>query len=312
MQNLPEFDEDSVDGTAITLPSGLSIELPRDAVTALMQTSFAFDQKPVFNSSDAMVFDHGAVIRGPTLESGDRIAPSMNDWKINPETSLKNGDHEASISKNADSTNAAHANEIDTSPNVVPDPGVLKVPASGNGNRSITSDASEHARSTHDVGVRDLGPSSPAQGWAGDTAGKPGDAFRFKDDISGNEGSGVNGAKLNDISVPTSHHEDATVTHGSQVILEAGKTSDTLGDSFHFKDWISSPKGSTVTDLAVFGQIPASSSDHNAAVALLAISDGAQAIGLPQLGQHSDDHFNSVLDHAPGAPATHVPHDLIV
>ena len=57
--------EYSVDDALITLPSGLSIELPQVAMTALMQTSFAFDQKPVVVSADLMTADHGAVMHGP-------------------------------------------------------------------------------------------------------------------------------------------------------------------------------------------------------------------------------------------------------
>ena len=252
----------SADDALITLPSGLSIELPQVAVTALMQTSFAFDQKPVFDSADLMTMDHGAVMHGPKLEGGVWIVPSESDWKANSGTSLKNEDHEASIPKSAGPMNAgdAHAHEIDTSPNVVLDSGALKTPESGSGNRSIASGAGEHATPTHGAGVHAFEPSSIPQVVSRGTVGTPGNSFHFKDEISGSKGSGViNVAELNDIPASMSHHEDAAGT-----------------------------------------RVPP------------AISDGAQAIELPSPGQHPDDHFNIVPDHAPSALVTHVPHDLIV
>ena len=73
--------EFSVDDALIILPSGLSIELPQVAMTALMQPNFAFDQKPVFDSADLMTLDHGAVMHGPILAGGAWIVPSESDWK---------------------------------------------------------------------------------------------------------------------------------------------------------------------------------------------------------------------------------------
>jgi hypothetical protein len=307
--------ENSVDDAAITLPSGQSTETPHGAVTALMQISFAFDQKPVFGSADAMTIDHRAVMHGPTLEGGDWIVPSGSDWKVNPETSPQNQDHEASIPKDAGPMNTGDtdAREINTSPDVVLDSEILKTPESDSDNRSIASDAGEHR---HDAGAHDFEPSSIAQLASWGTVGTPGDSFHFKDEISGSRGAGlIDVAELRDTPASMSRHEDAAGTHGPLAISEGGETPGTLGDSFHFKDGISSSKGSGVIDVAELDQIPASSSHHDDAAATHgppAISDGAQALELSLPGQHSADHFNIVPDHAQSAVVTHVPHDLIV
>jgi hypothetical protein len=280
-----------------------------------MQISFAFDQKPVFGSADAMTIDHGAVMHGPTLEGGDWIVPSGSDWKVNPETSPQNQDHEASIPKDAGPMNTGDtdAREINTSPDVVLDSEILKTPESDSDNRSIASDAGEHR---HDAGAHDFEPSSIAQLASWGTVGTPGDSFHFKDEISGSRGSGlIDVAELRDTPASMSRHEDAAGTHGPLAISEGGETPGTLGDSFHFKDGISSSKGSGVIDVAELDQIPASSSHHDDAAATHgppAISDGAQALELSLPGQHSADHFNIVPDHAQSAVVTHVPHDLIV
>src|SRR5262249_20186959 len=50
--------EDSIDDTVITLPSGRSVDLPHVSLTALTETSFAFDRAPVFDRSDAMAIGH--------------------------------------------------------------------------------------------------------------------------------------------------------------------------------------------------------------------------------------------------------------
>ena len=112
-----------------------------------------------------------------------------------------------------------------------------------------------------------------------------------------------------------SHHEDAAGTHGPLAISEGGEALGTLGDSFHFKDAISSFKGSGVIDLAELDQIPASIVHHEDAAGTRgppAISETAQTIELSPPGQHLADHFSIVPDHAGGAVVTHVPHDLIV
>jgi hypothetical protein len=182
----------------------------------------------------------------------------------------------------------AQAHEIDTSPNIVLRSGVLKAPENGSGNRSIASDAGEHAMPMHGAGVHDFEPPSMAQVVSGRTVGTPGDSFHFTDENLGSKGLGVIG------------------THGPLAISEGGETPGTLGDSFHFKDEISSPKGSGLIDVA--DQTPASIVHHD---------DGAAthvppAIELPPLGQHPDDHFDIVPDHVPSHLVTHVPHDLIV
>ena len=97
-------------------------------------------------------------------------------------------------------------------------------------------------------------------------------------------------------------------------IAEGAETPGALGDSFHFKDEISGSKGSRVTDVAELNGIPASMSHHEDAAGThgpLAISEGAQAIGLPSPEQYPDDEFHIVPHHAPSALVTHA-HDLIV
>jgi hypothetical protein len=293
--------EDVVVAAAITLPSGMSIEPPHIAVTAPMQTSFAFDQKPVFDRADAMTIDHVAVKHGPTLESGESIVLSGSDWKV---------------PKNAGPINDrdTHAHEIDTSPNVALDSGVLKTPESDSGNHSIAGDAGKHAAPMHHAGVHDVELSSIAQVWSWGTVGTPGDSFHFKDEISGSKGSGIIDVP-NDIRASESHHDDAAGTHGPLAISEGGETPGTPGDSFHFKDEISGSKGSRVTDVAELNGIQASMSHHEDTAGThgpQAISERAQAIGLPSPEQYPDDEFHIVPHHAPSALVTHVPHDLIV
>jgi Bacterial Ig-like domain/FecR protein len=295
--------EDSVVAAAITLPSGISIEPPHLAVTAPMQTSFAFDQQPVSDSADATTIDHGAVMHGPILESGESIALSGSDWKF---------------PKNAGPMNDGdtHAHEIDTSPYVALDSGVLKTPESDSGNHSIAGDAGKHAAPMHGAGVHDFEPSFIAQVGSGGTVGTPGDSFHFKDEISGSKGSRVTDvAEPNDIRASESHHDDAAGTHGPLAISGGRETPGAPGDSFHFKDEISGSKGSRVTDVAELNGIPASMSHHEDAAGThgpLAISERAQAIGLPSPEQYPDDELHIFPHHAPSALVTHVAHDLIV
>jgi hypothetical protein len=98
-------------------------------------------------------------------------------------------------------------------------------------------------------------------------------------------------------------------------ISEGGETLGALGDSFHFKDEISGSKGLKVTDVASLNGIPAPMSHHEDAAGVhrpLAISEGAQAIGLPSPAQYPDNELHIVPHDAPSALVTHVPHDLIV
>ena len=186
-------------------------------------------------------------MHGPTLESGESIVLSGSDSKVPKNVGPMNGGD-------------THAHEIDTSPNVALDSGVLKTPESDSGNHSIAGDAGKHAAPMHGAGVHDFEPSSIAQGGSGWNVGAPGDSFHFKDEISGSKGSRVTDvAELNGIPASTSHREDAAGTHGP-----------------------------------------------------LAISEGAQAIGLPSPEQYPDDEFHIVAHHAPIALVTHVQHDLIV
>jgi Bacterial Ig-like domain (group 3)/FecR protein len=295
--------EDSVVAAAMALTSGISIEPPHPAVQAPMQTGFAFDQKPVFDSADAMTIDHGAVMHGPALESGESIVLSGTDWKV---------------PKNAGPINGGdtHAHEIDARPNVAFDFGALKMPESHSGNHSIAGDTSKHAAPMHGASVHDFEPSSMAQVGSGGTVGTPGDSFHFKDEISGSKGSGIiDVAEPNDIPASQGHHDDAAGTHGPLAISEGGEIPGAPGDSFHFKDEISGSKGSKVTAVAALNGIPASMGHHEDAAGThgpRAISEGAQAIGLPSPEQYPDHEFHIVPFHAPSALVTHVPHDLIV
>jgi Bacterial Ig-like domain len=176
--------------------------------------------------------------------------------------------------------------------------------------------AAASAATMHGAGAQDFEPSSIAQAGSGGMVGARGDSFHFKDEISGSKGSGIiDVAEPNDIPASMSHHDDAAGTHGPLAISEGGEPPGAPGDCFHFKDEISGSKGSRVTDVAEFNGIPASMSHHDDAAGThgpLAISEGAQAIGLPPPEQYPDDEFHIVPHHAPGAPVTHVPHDLIV
>jgi Big-like domain-containing protein len=295
-----------VDDAVMTSPSGLSIEAPHVAATGLMQTGFAI---PVFDSADAMTIGQGAVMQGPTLESGDWIVPSKSNWEVNSGTSSNDEDHGASILKDTGPMDAAdaHVHTIDAVP---------KTPEGGGGNRLISSEAGERGAGHMHGAVHDIEPSSTAFVLFGETAGRPGDSFHFKDEISDSKGLGVaDVAELNHIPASIGHQEDHAVTHGPRAILEGGATAGTLGDSFHFKAEVSSSSGSGVIDVAQLDHIPAPISHHEDASRThgpLAISEEAQAIGLSLPEQHSDDHFNIVPDHARSALATHVQHDLIV
>jgi hypothetical protein len=159
-------------------------------------------------------------------------------------------------------------------------------------------------------------PSSTTLVGSGDTGGAPEDSFQFKGEISGIRESGITDvANPNHTAAPMDHLEDVAGTHGPSAISEGGETSDTLGNSFHFKDEISSFKGSGPNKVAELNQIPASIEHHSDGIAahgLPAISGGAEAIELAPPGLHPDDHFTIVPDHTPSALVAHVLHDLIV
>jgi hypothetical protein len=251
-----------------------------------MQTSFTSNQKPVFESADAVPIDHGAVMHGPTLEGDDSIVPSRSGSNVDPQTSLKNEDDQASIPKNAGPTDVAGTDrhEIDPNPDVVRDSGVPNTSESHSDNGSIPGDADEHATPIHGGGAHD---------------------FHFKDETSDLKGSSVIGvAQPNDIPASMNHGEDAAATHGAPPISDGGDTPGTLGDSFHFKNEFSSSKGSGAVDVAELDHTPASSSHHADAATThepLAISGGVQALELSLPGHDSADHV-----------VPHVQHDLIV
>ncbi|WGS23081.1 DUF5801 repeats-in-toxin domain-containing protein [Bradyrhizobium sp. ISRA463] len=280
----------SVDDAATSLPSGLSLELPHVAMMALTQASFVFDQVPMFDSANAMTIDHGAVPHGAAAESGNWLASSGNDWKDDSDTLSKNQDHGVSPANNAGATNAGNGN--------------------GNGNHSTASDTGEQAASTHGASAHDDGASPPGQAKSGDSVGTPWNAFHFKDNISGADGSDVNDA-ANDNPASKGHHDDAAVTQGSQATLVGGETSGTSGDSFTFKDWNSSPKGSAATDLAELNQTPAVSNGLKG-TNVPPGSDGAQAVGLSSHELHPGDYFNGVPGQGENAHVIHALHDLIV
>jgi hypothetical protein len=315
--------EHPVEGVVMTPPSGLSIELPHAVAIAPMQTSFATDQKPVSDNADLTTIDHGAVTQGPAPQSGSSIVPAESDSKVNPETSLKNEDHQASIPKNAGPTNEGQtdAQEKDTAPEVVRESGFLKTPESDDLNRSIASEADEHgAAPKHGASEHGFEPSFieqvVSQVVSGGTVDTPEDSFHFKHENLGIQGSGlIDVAGLDQIPASTSHHDDTAGTHVLPAISEGEITPDKLGDSFHFKDQIPSSKSSGLIDVAQLDQIPASIVHHgNGAATQLpsAISDAAPAIELPPPGQDPDDHLHVVPDHARSALLTHAHHDLIV
>jgi hypothetical protein len=176
---------------------------------------------------------------------------------------------------------------------------------------SPTGSAGENATPMHGAGPHGFEPSFVAQIASGGTVGTPGDSFHFRDENSSSTGPGV--IDVAELHASMSHHEDAA-TEGPQAISEGGETSGTPGESFHFKDEISSSKGSGLVDVAELSQTPASIVPHEIVAATHvppAISDGAQAIELPSPEQHPDDHFNIVARHAPSALVTQMSHDLI-
>src|SRR5467141_1371502 len=91
----------------------------------------------------------------------------------------------------------------------------------------------------------------------------------------------------------------------------SGGTVGTPGDSFHFRDENSGSKGLGVIDVAERNDIPASMSNHEDAAGRgpSAISEEAQTIELPLLGQQPADPFNISPDHTRSALVAHVQHD---
>jgi VCBS repeat-containing protein len=315
--------ESTVDDAVIAPPSGLSIELPHAAVTALMQTSFAFDQKPMFDSADLMTIGHGAATHGLALEGNDWFLPSDSHWKGDSEASLKHEDHGASIPGNGGPTDAGdtHGHRIDTDSDVVPNQEVLKTPKNDGGNRSISSEAGEHGTPPgHGGDVHGGEPASIAHVLFGGTAATHGlgESFHFSDEISGpgNPG-GSDLAELHHIPASIGHHDDAAGPHGPPATPEGGEIASArgLGDSFHFSEKISGPGDSGVIDLAKPDHIPASIGHHDDVAGThgpLAVSEAAQTIELSLPGQDPADHFDIVPDHARSALITHGLHDLIV
>jgi VCBS repeat-containing protein len=322
--------ESAVDDAAITLPSGLSIELPHAAVTALMQTSLAFDQKAVFDGADLMTIDHGAVTHGPALKGSDWFMASESLWKVDSEASLKHEDHGASIPGNGGWTDVGdtHGHRIDADPDAVLDQGVLKTPKDDGGNRSISSEAGEHGTPPghdgippgHDSDVHGGDPPSIAHVVFGGTAATRGlgDSFHFSGEISDPGAPGGSDlADLHHIPASNGHHDDAAGTQGSLATPEGGGAASalSLGHSFHFSDKTFGLGDPGVIDLAEPDHVPASIGHHDDAAGThgpLAISEAAQTIELSPPGQHPADHFDLVPDQARSALVTHAPYDLIV
>jgi Bacterial Ig-like domain len=176
---------------------------------------------------------------------------------------------------------------------------------------SPTKSAGENATPMHGAGPHGFEPSFVAKIASGGTVGTPGDSFHFRDENSGSKGPGA--IDVAEIHASMHHHDDAA-TDGPQATSDGGETSGPPGESFHFKDEISSSKGSGLVDFTEPCQTAASIVPHESVAATHvppAISDGAQAIELPSPEQHPDDHFNIVARHAPSALVTQMSHDLI-
>ncbi|KWV58045.1 hypothetical protein AS156_35010 [Bradyrhizobium macuxiense] len=283
------------DDAATAVASGLSAVLPHLAMLAPMQASFVFDQNPVSDSANATTVMHGAA-----PESGNGIAPSVSDWRDNPDANANNGDHGASPQKVVALTNAgdAHGNETDISANAVSDSDAPKTPASGNGKGSFAGDTGDDTAPLHGASAHDDGPSPPGQSKFEDIAG-----FNFKNDMSTPDGSAVNGAATSD-DVPASrgHHDHVTPTQ--EASLEGGAAFGVSGDSFSFKPGNSNSKGSAGNDFAGLDQNSAPANNQKG----IDIPPGeTQTIGLSP-HDHSDDHLN----HGAHALMVHASHDLFV
>jgi hypothetical protein len=99
------------------------------------------------------------------------------------------------------------------------------------------------------------------------------------------------------------------------VVFGSGAGTLKLGDSFHFNGTITGFGASDSIDLANVGSATASISYHENAAGTggtLAISDGAQTLGLSLFGDYSADNFSVVPDPVHGTLITYVHHDLIM
>ncbi|HLZ09326.1 MAG TPA: hypothetical protein VKT80_12100, partial [Chloroflexota bacterium] len=152
--------EQTADDTVITVPSGHSVGLPQVALIGLMETGFAFDQKPLFDSADATPVGHDAVMHGPALQSENWILPPDSGSRIDSGTgSASDEGHGASSQKNLGLIDAADAH--DQTADFHSNPGDPKASENDGGDHSISREAGEHgAPPVHGAGIRDVEPSS--------------------------------------------------------------------------------------------------------------------------------------------------------
>ncbi|MBR0938283.1 Ig-like domain-containing protein [Bradyrhizobium jicamae] len=288
----------AIDGPAMALPGGLTVELTQIAMTALMQPGFTFDPKPAFDNANPTPVAFTAV-------NSDWFAPSWSDWNDNPDTSPKNGGHDASHAGDVANAGNSHAHDADA--DAVPDAAAPKTSTNSNGNGKSEGHGNKTPADDHgDGNGKDGNHHAMASDASGNTTpqhrGEASPPWQHKSVTTSNpEGPAINdAAKPNEPPTSKGHHGDAAVTHGSQVNPEGGEASGSPDKAFIFKDAISNSKGSSVTDLAQFDATPAPSFDYKGNVPILA-SHTEDAIGLSPHDQHSN-HGASV----------HVPHDLII
>ncbi|MDR3465430.1 MAG: Ig-like domain-containing protein [Xanthobacteraceae bacterium] len=241
--------ESSAESAATDRPGGPPDELPNATGTTPVQTSFAPDQKPAFDSA-------------PQISTGPGVGSASD---------------------------------------------VLQTPEASSDYVPTTSNAREQVTPAHGASVTDVA--------SGGRVGLLEDSFLFRDEMSGFGDSGIIAAEFNDGPAWMSLHEYAAGTHGAAAILEGAETPGALGDSFQFKNDSFSSKGSGFVEAAGLDQIPAPTSHHDDTAGAHVpppIPDGTHATELLLPEQHSNDHFNMVPHHPPGAIGTHVPYDLIV
>jgi hypothetical protein len=315
--------EDNSGNAVITLGDGQSIELQGVHAAALTESNFAFDLTPVLDNAGTMTIGDGAVLplsgtihntgtialnstgdetdlqlieHGVTLQGGGKIVMSDSDANTISGTSsgvtLNNEDNTISGAgqlgngeltlTNAGTINATgtHALTIDTGSNAVVNSGVLE--ASGSGGMMVES-------AIVNSGVL----------WAN------GATLKVQGQVSGNGTAAIDGTATLDLEA------SATVN----VVFGSGAGTLKLGDSFHFNGTITGFGASDSIDLANVGSATASISYHENAAGTggtLAISDGAQTLGLSLFGDYSADNFSIVPDPVHGTLITYVHHDLIV
>jgi len=288
-----------VNWTAEATSIGDTVDAARDPIDSIDHTKLASVDDGGTPSTEDGVDDTGIPLSG-----GPSTAPASVAGTTPLQTSF--------VPDQKPMVDGAH--DVGTGPGVEPGSGVLKTPASGGGSSSSAGDTGEQATPMHDAGPHDFEPSSIAQVVFGEGVGMLGDSFYFRDEMSGFK-VGVIFAELDDIRASMSHHEDAPATHGLPAIPEGGAIPDTLGDSFHFKGEIFSPRTSAIIDFAGPDRVQTPTSYFEAASGAHvppAIPEGGHATELLSPEQHLDNHFNLVPHHTQRALAAHVSHDLFI